>query len=135
MSSKYAPDSGARNAPPMKLARRKELLRIELPFVDIGIPRIQRHDRGHAPAQIRRNDLRNNERFLTTKLVGIAELESENAEDVAGDVPGRLRVPAVGNFHDNAEAVGILRMLDGQAKQTVRTFFGHHAAMAGFEDG
>src|SRR5450755_4184913 len=108
----------------MKLARRKILLsdefaRIELPAIDVGIPRVPRDDRGHAIAQLRRNDFRDDERFLAPELVRVSELESEHAKDVAGDVPGRLRVPAVRDLHNDAEAVGKLGMLDGEAEEAV----------------
>src|SRR5207237_7846897 len=73
------------NCPPMKLAsRRKKLLGREFPTVDIRIPRIPRHDRRHAIAQIRRDRFRHDERFLSPQLVWIAEFETEDAEDVAG---------------------------------------------------
>src|ERR1051325_6526144 len=118
----------------MKLATRNELLRIELPPVNVRIPRVPRHDRAHALAQLRRNDLGDDERFLPPQLVWVAELEAEDAEDVAGDVPRRLRVPAVRDLHHHAEAVRVLRVLDGEAEETVSAFLGDHAAVAGLED-
>src|SRR5213596_1537264 len=45
-----------------------KVLRIELPSIDVRIPRIPRHDRRHPIAQMRRNHLRNDERFLPAKL-------------------------------------------------------------------
>src|SRR5581483_4506035 len=93
-SSNEAPLAAGTNSLSMKLAsRRKEFLRIELPPVDIGVPRVPRRNGLHPRAQIRRNHLRDDERFLAAQLVGIAELESEHTEDVARDVPGGLRVP------------------------------------------
>ena len=83
----------------------------------------------------RRNDLGDDEGFLAAEFVGIAELEAEDAEDVAGDVPGGLRVPAVRDLDDDAEAVGIFGMLDGEAEEAVGAFFGENASVAGFEDG
>src|SRR5436309_11918085 len=135
MSSRYLPLFGDANLPSMKLASRcKEFLRSEFPPIDIRIPRIPWHDRLHALAQIRRNRLGNDERFLAPQFVGIAELEAEDAEDVAGDVPGGLRVPAVGDFHHDAEAVRIFGMLDGQAKEAIGAFFGDHTAVTGLQD-
>src|SRR5438067_2138810 len=118
-SSRYAPERGGAKAPPMKLASRNELLRIELPPIHVRIPRVPRHDRVHALAQLRRDDLGDDERFLTPQLVWVAELEAEHAEDVAGDVPRRLRVPAVRDLHHHAEAVGVVGVLDGQAEEAV----------------
>src|SRR6266545_4014091 len=89
---------------------------IELPAIYIGIPRIPRHDRRHAIAQMRRDHFGNDERFLPAQLVRITELETEDAEDVAGDVPGGLRVPAVRNFHDDTETFRILGMFDRQSE-------------------
>src|SRR3954465_13372442 len=127
ISSKYAPERGGTNAPSMKLASCKELLRFELPLVDVRIPRIPRHDCGHPVAQRWRNHFRNDEGFLAAEFVGVAELEAEDAEDVAGDVPGGLRVPAVGDLHNDAEAFGIFWMLDGEAEEAVRAFLGQDA--------
>src|ERR1051325_4992760 len=134
MSSKYAPRCGGTNAPPTKLARRNESLRIELPAIDVRIPRVPRHDRRHPLPQIRRNHLRDDERFLPPQLVRVAELEAEHAENVAGDVPRGLRVPAVGDLDDHAEAFGIFGMLDRETEETVGAFLGEHAAAARFED-
>src|SRR2546423_1771600 len=94
-----------------------EFARIELPSIDVRVPRIPRHDGGHPLAQIRRDDLGDDERFLPPELVGIAEFEAEHAEDVARHVPGRLRVPAVRDLHDHAEAVWIFGMFDGQTEE------------------
>src|SRR5439155_4786411 len=118
-SSRYAPERGGAKLPPMKLATRNELLRIELPPVDIRIPRVPRHDRVHPLAQLRRDDLGHDERLLPPQLVRVAELEAEHAEDVAGDVPRRLRVPAVRDLHHHAEAVGVFGVLDGEAEEAV----------------
>src|SRR5205823_3088969 len=135
MSSKYFPPAGATNSPPMKLARRRnEFLRIKLPAIDIRIPRIPRLNPGHAIAKIRRNHFRNDERLLPPQLVRVAEFESEDAQDVAGDVPGGLRIPAVRNFDDHAETFGIFGMLDGETEKAVRAFFRDHATIARLED-
>src|ERR1700680_4216720 len=121
------------NSPLTKLAsRRNELLRLELPAVDIRIPRVPRNDRRHALPKIRWNGFRHDERLLPAHLVGIAELETEDAEDVAGDVPGGLRVPAVRDFHDDAESIRIFGMLDGQPQQTIGAFFGQDSAVTRF---
>src|SRR5437762_7336307 len=77
-------------------AAQDEVGRLELPLVDVRIPRVPRHDRRHPLPQIRWDHLGDDERLLPPQLVRIAELEAEDAEDVAGDVPGGLRVPAVG---------------------------------------
>src|SRR5258707_4784720 len=118
----------------MKLPSRKELLRIELPLVDVWIPRVPWHDRGHPFPQPFRNDFGDNKRFLTPEFVRIAEFESEPAEDVAGDVPSGLRVPAVRDLDHDAETVRIFGMLDGEPEEAVGPLFGDNAAVAGFED-
>src|SRR5437762_12449573 len=66
---------------------RDKLSRIELPPVDVRIPRVPRHDAGHPLAQLGRDDFRDDERLLPPQLVRVAELEAEHAEDVTGDVP------------------------------------------------
>src|SRR5437868_5081094 len=78
MSSKYAPEWGVTNEPPMKLAMRKELLRLELPPIDVGIPRVPRRDRRHPLTQLGRDHLGDDERLLPAQLVRVAELESED---------------------------------------------------------
>src|SRR5258708_7191667 len=118
----------------MKLPSRKELLRIELPLVDVWIPRVPWHDRGHPFPQPFRNDFGDNKRFLPPQFVGIAELESEHAEDVAGDVPGGLQVPTMRDLDDDAEAVRVFGMLDGEPEEAVGPLFGDNAAVAGLED-
>src|SRR4029077_19287305 len=60
--------------------------------------------------------------------------EAEDAEDVAGDVPGRLRVPAVRDLDDYAEAVRKLRMLDREAEEAVSAFLRDHAAVTRLQD-
>src|SRR5437763_12633842 len=106
----------------MKLPRRNEFLRVELPSIDVGVPRVPRGDRCHTFAQLRRDDLGDDERLLAAQLVRIAELETEDAEDVTRDVPRRLWVPAVRDLDDHAEAVGKFGMLDGEAEETVGAF-------------
>src|SRR5207245_4452218 len=95
---------------------------------------VPRHDRGHAIAEIRRNHFRHDERLLPAHLVRIAEIESEDAEDVAGEVPGGLRIPAVRDLHHDAESVRILRMLDGQTEQTIGAFLGDDAPVTVFQE-
>ena len=76
----------------MRLARRNEILRVELPAIDVRIPRVPRNDRRHPFPQHRRNDLGHDERLLPPQFVRVAELEAEDAEDgEAGDVPRGLR--------------------------------------------
>ena len=45
-----------------------------------------------------------------------------NTQAPLRNIPGRLRIPTVGNLVDNTKSFWIIVMLDSQSKQSVRTF-------------
>ena len=67
--------------------------------------------------------------------VGVPQLEAQDAEDAAGDVPRGARVPAVRDLDDDAEALGKRVVDDGEAQQAVSTFLRDDPAVARFQNG
>ena len=69
------------------------------------------------------------------KRIGVSQIDTEYAENSSSNIPRRLSVPTMSDFHDDAEPLWIVRMFNGKSKQTVCAFFGNDSSFSCFENG
>ena len=58
--------------------------------------------------------------------VGVSQVDAEDTKHGTSHVPRGLGIPAVSDFDNDAQSLGVIRMFDGHAKQAICAFLGDH---------